>query len=105
MTLCNGTLMKHYMIMANVTLRREATWEAEGIGKMVGYYRNIAVNAISVTEALEYLKGTIDDGDIDWKELEWHERTLKEFDTVIRKHYVPIKGIWYKSGRVYYPNF
>ena len=71
---------------------------------VVGYFRNIGLrlNGAQPKELLTYI---IDDGAIDWNDTSVSEVDPQLLDAVIRKAITApdASGVWYRSGRMYFP--
>jgi hypothetical protein len=70
----------------------------------VGYIRNFGIRLLG-PQPKPYLEHLISDGTIDWDETEFNEIDPHSLDRATRKQIVSpsAKGIWYKSGRIYFP--
>ncbi len=68
-----------------------------------GYYRNFGVRA-DPSEVPDVLLRSVDDGQIDWSESEWHTTDVSRLNEAIRQFVKPVAGVgvWYRSGRIFY---
>ncbi len=79
--------------------------EVPGEAHAVGYYRNLGVRC-----APERLKGVLETevqaDTIVWDKTKWSEVVIDELDEIVRERTIPVKGegIWYRSGRLFFPN-
>jgi hypothetical protein len=92
--------LQHFFVLVRVELK-EAFLADEQM--MRGYYRNIGVAAYSEAEAKELIHKAVEDGAVDWLRSEWID-----FQTVLpaikkRSGGVVSPLIWYKSGRILFP--
>ncbi|HXK40028.1 MAG TPA: hypothetical protein VJ837_04305 [Candidatus Paceibacterota bacterium] len=71
---------------------------------IVGYIRKFGVRATAETLA-KLVTNEVPDGHILWDRTEWHEVNPETLDADIRKRMVAVsgEGIWYRSGRAFYP--
>ena len=71
---------------------------------MVGYIRNFGVRTTPGRLA-ELMTAEIADGLVVWDQTEYYEIDPDELDSTIRNRVVPVvsEGIWYRSGRAFYP--
>jgi len=75
------------------------------LGPMVGYIRNFGARAKD-GELRSLLEHTIVDGNICWETTECYPIEPDDLDRIVRKRIVAVDpdGIWYVSGRAFYPN-
>jgi hypothetical protein len=78
--------------------------DEEDLGPMVGYIRNFGVR-VKDGELRSLLERTIDDGDIRWDTTECNPVDPDSLDRIVRKRIVAVEpeGVWYVSGRAFYP--
>ncbi len=79
--------------------------EEDGFGPMVGYIRNFGVRC-GDGELNSILEKEIVDGTIRWETTECYPVEPDRLDRDIRKRIAPLEsgGIWYVSGRAFYPD-
>ena len=72
--------------------------------RVVGYYRNFGLRA-DAEQVLPLLEQATSDGTIDWEISEWHPVDPSTLDEAVQARIQPIsgQGVWYQSGRAYYP--
>jgi hypothetical protein len=83
------------------------TTDTEGLKQTVtGYYINLGVSAISEAQARDLITEQIQDGAVDWEGSELADADWSSLDPLIRKNFERSDkdGIWYKSGRVCFPD-
>ncbi|MBI5366878.1 MAG: hypothetical protein HZA54_07560 [Planctomycetes bacterium] len=99
--------MKHYRCVLAVNLHSPLTVEDEEDGplRVIGYFRVYALKAASASAAQAVVMAEIRDGDIDWADSSLEEVELGELPPEIRVHgsASPQAGIWYQSGRTFFP--
>jgi hypothetical protein len=73
--------------------------------RLRGYYVNYGIRT-AAERVRDLLFRTIEDGKIDWEDTEWSLVDPSTLDRTVRKEIkpVPAEGIWYVSGRTYYPH-
>jgi hypothetical protein len=72
---------------------------------VIGYYRNFGLRCTS-SSLREVLSHAVEDGMIDWNDTEISEALpFRNLHRDIRARVVPVagEGIWYSSGRNFYP--
>jgi hypothetical protein len=69
-----------------------------------GYHRSFGIRAVP-SRVPELLAGVVSDGRIEWDETEWRSIDPATLARAIRKRIqlVAGEGLWYSSGRAYYP--
>ena len=77
----------------------------DATGPVVGYIRNFGVR-VKEGELQVLLERAIDDGKIRWDASECYPVNPDTLDRIVRKRIVPVDpgGIWYTSGRAFYPD-
>jgi hypothetical protein len=102
--------MGTYWIMAQVQLDRrippDPDDEEDDVGALVGYFWNFGVTALSQQEACNLVEELVVDGEIYWSESEVSPGVVVEHlspEIIARAGDWTKKGIWYKSGRVFFP--
>lgn len=98
---------QNFMINACVMLPTPERFEEKvgGFTLVAGYYRVFAVFAESSEQALSTVAAAITDGSIDWQDITVKQIDPDSLDDAIQAH-CPLgrlSGIWYKSGRSYFP--
>ena len=70
----------------------------------VGYYRNFGIR-LNGPQPKQFLEKIIPDGLVDWDDTEVKEVDPTTLDEEIRSRISPPdqSGVWYKSGRMYFP--
>lgn len=93
------------IIWARVCVFLYRTFTADE-GEIVGYYRNFGIQSVSVESAREVLLAEIDDGTIEWADSEFQPVQLTDLSLEFRRMLPSPQdvGIWYQSGRVFFPN-
>ena len=71
---------------------------------VIGYIRNFGIRATH-ERLSSVVTAEITDGRVLWDHTEWYEIDPSTLDSVIRKRILPVdgEGIWYRSGRAFYP--
>ena len=99
-----------YWIMARVQLDREIPPdpddEEDDVGALVGYFQNFGVTAPSEEDACDLVEKVVADGEIYWSESEVSPSVIIERlspEIIARAGDWTEKGIWYKSGRAFFP--
>jgi len=71
---------------------------------LVGYFRNFGIR-LPGPQPKRFLEQLIPDGSIDWSETEFYEVDPASLERDVRNRIsVPDEnGIWYSSGRIYFP--
>jgi len=71
---------------------------------VAGYFRNFGIRILG-PQPKRYLEQLISDGHIDWNETEFREIDPASLERDIRKGIAApdANGIWYSSGRMYFP--
>jgi hypothetical protein len=79
--------------------------EDDGDRPIVGYFQNFGVSAASEEEACDLVAGQIADGEIEWPASKISSDVVTRLDPAIiaRSGDWTQKGIWYKSGRMFFP--
>ena len=95
-----------YWVLVEVQLHEPLPVEDEDNGApVVGYMRNFGVRAKEgAVRAL--LEGIIDDGTIRWETTEYSPVDPRGLDRIVQQRMVTVdpQGIWYRGGRVFYPD-
>jgi hypothetical protein len=70
----------------------------------IGYVRIFGIR-MPGPQPKQFLENLISDGVVNWDETEFYEIDPNSLDRATRKQIVSPdeKGIWYKSGRIYFP--
>lgn len=98
-----------FWVMACVALDREIPPDPgdpeDDDPPIVGYCRTFGVSAPSEDEARRLVTEAVPDGEIDWAESTISSRDLETLDPVIivRSGDWSETGIWYRSGRAFFP--
>ena len=96
-----------YWASVEVRLREAIPVEDDDdhVGPVVGYVRNFGIR-IRDGELRSLLERTIVDGDIRWETTECYPVQPDDLDPIVRKRIVAVDpdGIWYVSGRAFYPD-
>jgi hypothetical protein len=71
-----------------------------------GYFRSLGVTAESELEVREFIRETVSEGEIDWSDtsIEACDYTDTDLELENLDGDPNIKGIWYKSGRIFFPD-
>jgi hypothetical protein len=106
----------HYLLIVNVQFEppREIFTPKKGEFRIFrrrktmlasGYYVNIAVKAESEDKAAQMITSDLADGVINWKESQILSFDLPQLEQRLQFRCMsPDKsGIWYRSGRIFYP--
>jgi len=95
--------MKPYTVILCVRLNETFTVDDETV---VGYYLNLGVAADTTVEAATLAELIISDGIVDWASSEVYEAVQEITAQNILDKYHPDEGkvVWYKSGRVFFPD-
>lgn len=93
-----------YWISVCVVLGSPIESPGEGVS-LVGYYRNLGVSAPSEEAARQLVSEDVQDGQIDWG-----DSTVSQVDPASLDEAVVAReadhsgvGIWYRSGRAFFP--
>lgn len=101
------TELRTYWVMACVELHRELP-APEGDDDRrpdVGYYRNFGVTTSTEVEVCSLVEAEVADGDIAWSKSEISVDVVNRLnpDIIARAGDWTQQGIWYRSGRVFFP--
>ncbi len=96
--------LEDYWAVLHVRLREPLKVEdEEPTAPVVGYYITFGVRARS-SEVEDTLRSAVHDGEIDWSDSQWGQVDRYALDPEIQARTTdPSSGIWYRSGRAYYP--
>ena len=91
-----------------VYLREPVTSEDDGGEVLAGYYRNFGLRATPdrVQPLIEAAIAAAEPpGDVVWAESNWYGLDPESLDDTIRMRILPVtgEGIWYASGRIFFP--
>jgi hypothetical protein len=77
----------------------------EASAPVVGYIRNFGIRSPK-GEIRSMLERAVDDGEIQWETTEWYPVDPDNLDPIVRERIVAVNpgGIWYVSGRAFYPD-
>jgi hypothetical protein len=89
-----------YFVLVRVELRDSFLAEEK---TMIGYYQNIGVAAHNEAQARGMIMRIIEDGKVDWLRSEWIDFQSVLPAIKMRSEKVSEPSIWYKSGRVLFP--
>lgn len=97
-----------YWIMVEVALDQPIAPDPddpEDSGEAVGYIQNFGVTATNEGEACALVEETIGDGEIRWAESRISRDVIHRLEQKIldRAGDWSEKGIWYRSGRAFFP--
>lgn len=92
--------LKSFMCRVHVRLPEPMQCEDE---KIVGYYQNHALNAEDGEDAKRLIEAQVNLGAIDWSDSEIRELDLEQLDPIISRRWNADRGVWYRSGRMFYP--
>jgi hypothetical protein len=101
--------LRTYWIMLCVELHAEIPSAPDDPGEdkrpLVGYYQNFGVTTTTEPEACRLVSDQIQDGSIEWSESRISFDVIDRLDPEIlsRANDWNSEGIWYKSGRVFFP--
>lgn len=99
--------LARFWLIVHVRLRQPIeTADEGGTGQqLVGYYQDFGVTAWSEEEARETVRSVIEDGEIDWANSTCDVSDFEHLDRSVRARSSDpdLAGIWYKSGRGFYP--
>ena len=93
-----------YWAIVHVILAETLAFEGSDEAAAIGYYRLCGLR--STPNRLKHVLAIgVEDGLIDWPETEVEKVDPAILDGAIRKRIVPVvsEGVWYLSGRNYYP--
>jgi hypothetical protein len=73
--------------------------------ELAGYYRGFGLTASHLAEARELLQAEVPDGIIDWAETTIDQTSFDQLDDDVRASCSDPgpRGVWYGSGRLYFP--
>lgn len=103
--------MRQFGFSVRVDLHKP-THSADGHGegtswpsRMVGYYQNFCVTAQSEAEAREFVSRDVGDGEIRWEDSTIYLDVMDRIplSVIERSGNWAEAGIWFKSGRDYFP--
>lgn len=91
-----------------VYLREPLLGDEKGDEVIVVYLRNFGVRATAerVRSVIEQAVAAADlAGDIEWRESTWYAVSVESLDDTIAGRTLPLidEGIWYMSGRIFFP--
>ena len=98
-------LNKSMTYLCRLSVRLNAPFLKEGINVM-GYVMNICMDANSALDAKGLAMSYVDDGTIDWSNSVIKEATEATVSEDILKLRIAgqERGVWYRSGRVLFPD-
>lgn len=98
----DAPLRDHWVIL-RVMLRTPI--EVPGEAQAVGYYRNLGVRC--TPERLKRgLETEVQADTIVWDKTKWSNVVIDDLDEIVRERTIPVRGegIWYRSGRLFFPD-
>jgi hypothetical protein len=103
-------MLREFWVMASVKLHSpsllfDESGKPDEDGPLPGYYRTFGVTAASSKAAREMVVAAVDDGEIDWADSEISSIVPESLAAWIveKSGDWTREGIWFESGRIFYP--
>src|SRR5690242_4281603 len=100
----NSPLHQFNVVVRVVLEKPIASIDSSEVEKLTGYYVNVGVAARDKTEAMRIISDAFNDGRIDWAESEWKSLETVDPSITAKAKSFHGSGIWYKSGRAFFPD-
>jgi hypothetical protein len=95
-------MLKHFRVNVCVNLRNKKKFHADGI-LVSGYFQLFFLTSQTAASVPELISEFVTEGEIDWLESKIEEVNFPDIEPTISQRYINGVGVWYSSGRAFFP--